>query len=153
MTDADNVLATLDELREMGVRVALDDFGTGYSSLAYLCRFRPDKVKIDQSFVRDMAKNGTSLAIIKAVRALAKELQIDMLVEGVETAGAAGNPARQRRRRGAGISCSASRARPTRSPAWCRTRRNFPAREKSTIPTTPPGPFRSSGSIPTWRSG
>jgi diguanylate cyclase (GGDEF)-like protein len=85
MTDAENVLATLDELREMGVRVALDDFGTGYSSLAYLSRFRPDKVKIDQSFVRDMNKNGTSLAIIKAVRALAKELHIDMLVEGVET--------------------------------------------------------------------
>jgi diguanylate cyclase (GGDEF)-like protein len=85
MSDAENVLATLDELREMGVRVALDDFGTGYSSLAYLSRFRPDKVKIDQSFVRDMGKNGASLAIIKAVRALAKELDIDMLVEGVET--------------------------------------------------------------------
>jgi len=85
MSDADNVLATLDELREMGVRVALDDFGTGYSSLAYLSRFRPDKVKIDQSFVREMGKNAASLAIIKAVRALAKELDIDMLVEGVET--------------------------------------------------------------------
>ncbi|MCW2274289.1 EAL domain-containing protein [Rhodoblastus acidophilus] len=85
MSDADNVLATLDELRDMGVRVALDDFGTGYSSLAYLSRFRPDKVKIDQSFVREMGKNAASLAIIKAVRALAKELNIDMLVEGVET--------------------------------------------------------------------
>jgi diguanylate cyclase (GGDEF)-like protein len=85
MTDADNVLATLDELREMGVRVALDDFGTGYSSLAYLSRFRPDKVKIDQSFVRDMDKNNAALAIIKAVRALARELNIEMLVEGVET--------------------------------------------------------------------
>jgi len=85
MSDADNVLATLDELREMGVRVALDDFGAGYSSLAYLSRFRPDKVKIDQSFVRDMGKNAASLAIIKAVRALARELDIDMLVEGVET--------------------------------------------------------------------
>jgi diguanylate cyclase (GGDEF)-like protein len=85
MSDAEAVLAALDELREMGVRVALDDFGTGYSSLAYLSRFRPDKVKIDQSFVRDMSKNGTSLAIIKAVRALARELKIDMLVEGVET--------------------------------------------------------------------
>ncbi len=85
MSDADNVLNTLDELREMGVRVALDDFGTGYSSLAYLSRFRPDKVKIDQSFVRDMAKNGAALAIIKAVKALVVELGIDMLVEGVET--------------------------------------------------------------------
>ncbi|MCW2318257.1 diguanylate cyclase (GGDEF)-like protein [Rhodoblastus acidophilus] len=85
MSDADNVLATLDELRKMGVRVALDDFGAGYSSLAYLSRFRPDKVKIDQCFVREMGKNAAALAIIKAVRALARELHIDMLVEGVET--------------------------------------------------------------------
>ncbi|MCI4678624.1 EAL domain-containing protein [Rhodoblastus acidophilus] len=85
MHDADSVLTTIDELRGMGLRVALDDFGTGYSSLAYLSRFRPDKVKIDQSFVRDMDKNGTSLAIIKAVKAIVAELGIDMLVEGVET--------------------------------------------------------------------
>jgi len=85
MNDADSVLASIDELREMGMRVALDDFGTGYSSLAYLSRFRPNKVKIDQSFVRDMSKNGASLAIIKAVKALVVELGIDMLVEGVET--------------------------------------------------------------------
>ena len=85
MNDADSVLASIDELREMGMRVALDDFGTGYSSLAYLSRFRPNKVKIDQSFVRDMSKNGASLAIIKAVKAMVTELGIDMLVEGVET--------------------------------------------------------------------
>jgi diguanylate cyclase (GGDEF)-like protein len=85
MNDADSVLASIDELREMGMRMALDDFGTGYSSLAYLSRFRPNKVKIDQSFVRDMAKNGASLAIIKAVKAMVTELGIDMLVEGVET--------------------------------------------------------------------
>jgi diguanylate cyclase (GGDEF)-like protein len=85
MHDANSVLAIIDELREMGMRVALDDFGAGYSSLAYLSRFRPNKVKIDQSFVRDMEKNGTSLAIIKAVKALVQELGIDMLVEGVET--------------------------------------------------------------------
>jgi EAL domain-containing protein (putative c-di-GMP-specific phosphodiesterase class I) len=85
IADADSVLAAIDELREMGVRVALDDFGAGYSSLAYLGRFRPHKVKIDQSFVRDMSKNAASLAIIKAVKALVSELGIDMLVEGVET--------------------------------------------------------------------
>ena len=85
MNDAESALATIDELRDMGMRVALDDFGTGYSSLAYLGRFRPNKVKIDQSFVRDMDKNGTSLAIIKAVKAIVQELGIDMLVEGVET--------------------------------------------------------------------
>jgi diguanylate cyclase (GGDEF)-like protein len=85
MRDFESVLDTIDELRDMGMRVALDDFGAGYSSLAYLSRFRPDKVKIDQCFVRDMAKNGTSLAIIKAVKAIVQELEIDMLVEGVET--------------------------------------------------------------------
>ncbi|WP_298350949.1 EAL domain-containing protein [Rhodoblastus sp.] len=85
MHDADSVLAIIDEMRDMGVRVALDDFGAGYSSLAYLSRFRPNKVKIDQSFVRDMDRNGASLAIIKAVKAIVSELGIDMLVEGVET--------------------------------------------------------------------
>jgi diguanylate cyclase (GGDEF)-like protein len=85
MHDADSVLAIIDEMRELGLRVALDDFGAGYSSLAYLSRFRPNKVKIDQSFVRDMDKNGASLAIIKAVKAIVSELGIDMLVEGVET--------------------------------------------------------------------
>jgi predicted signal transduction protein with EAL and GGDEF domain len=85
MRDFEAVLDTINELRDMGMRVALDDFGAGYSSLAYLSRFRPDKVKIDQCFVRDMAKNGASLAIIKAVKAIVQELEIDMLVEGVET--------------------------------------------------------------------
>lgn len=85
MHDADAVLSTIDELRELGMTVALDDFGAGYSSLAYLSRFRPNKVKIDQCFVRDMAKNGTALAIIKAVKAIVQELEIEMLVEGVET--------------------------------------------------------------------
>ena len=85
MHDFDAVLSTIDELRDLGMTVALDDFGAGYSSLAYLSRFRPNKVKIDQCFVRDMAKNGTALAIIKAVKAIVQELEIEMLVEGVET--------------------------------------------------------------------
>ena len=85
MNDGNSVLAAIDELRDLGMRVALDDFGTGYSSLSYLSRFRPDKVKIDQSFVRNMALNGASLAIIKAVKAITDELGVDMLVEGVET--------------------------------------------------------------------
>jgi diguanylate cyclase (GGDEF)-like protein len=85
MNDADSVLAAIDQLRDLGIRVALDDFGTGYSSLSYLSRFRPNKVKIDQAFVRDMAKNNAALAIIKAVKAMVCELGVDMLVEGVET--------------------------------------------------------------------
>jgi diguanylate cyclase (GGDEF)-like protein len=85
MNDADSVLASIDVLRDLGMRVALDDFGTGYSSLSYLSRFRPNKVKIDQTFVRDMAANGAALAIIKAVKALVYELGVDLLVEGVET--------------------------------------------------------------------
>ncbi len=85
MADADSVLATINELRELGMRVALDDFGAGYSSLAYLGRFRPNKVKIDQFFVRDMDENPASLAIIKAVKALVAELGVELLAEGVET--------------------------------------------------------------------
>src|SRR5208282_5207302 len=85
MNDADSVLAAIDQLRDLGIRVALDDFGAGYSSLSYLSRFRPNKVKIDQAFVRDMAKNNAALAIIKAVKAMVCELGVDMLVEGVET--------------------------------------------------------------------
>jgi diguanylate cyclase (GGDEF)-like protein len=83
--DFEGVVATIDELRDMGMRVSLDDFGSGVSSLARLGRFRPNKVKIDHCFARDMAGDGVSLAIIKAVKAIVMELDIDMLVEGVET--------------------------------------------------------------------
>ena len=83
--DPDRVLATLQALKEAGVRISLDDFGTGYSSLSYLQRFPFDKIKIDRSFVSQMEKNADSMSIIRAVIALGKSLRIKVTAEGVET--------------------------------------------------------------------
>lgn len=75
----------LHELREMGVRISMDDFGTGYSSLSYLRKFPFDKIKIDQSFVRDLPGDEGSEAIIRAVVGLAGSIGMVTTVEGVET--------------------------------------------------------------------
>ncbi|MDX2204833.1 MAG: EAL domain-containing protein [Hyphomicrobiaceae bacterium] len=83
-TDAN--LATLRTLRDLGVRIAMDDFGTGYSSLSYLQRFPFDKIKIDRSFVADIGENRSALNIVRLATALAEELGIASLAEGVETA-------------------------------------------------------------------
>lgn len=85
MGDAAEITETLAQLREMGVQLALDDFGTGYSSLSYLRKFPFGKIKIDQSFVRDLAQHKGALAIVRAVHALAKSLGMTTTVEGVET--------------------------------------------------------------------
>lgn len=75
----------LTELRQLGVSVAMDDFGTGYSSLNYFRTFPFDKVKIDQSFIRDMDENPQSLAIVQAVIGLGRGLGMPVVAEGVET--------------------------------------------------------------------
>jgi diguanylate cyclase (GGDEF)-like protein/PAS domain S-box-containing protein len=80
----DAVLASLRELRAMGVRMALDDFGTGYASLGYLRTFPFDKIKIDQSFVRDAVARPDCLAIVRSVAGLAAELGMTATAEGVE---------------------------------------------------------------------
>jgi EAL domain-containing protein (putative c-di-GMP-specific phosphodiesterase class I) len=79
------VLATLHQLREMGVQIALDDFGTGYSSLAYLRSFPFDKIKIDRSFVRDMLRREDCKAIVEAIASLAHKLNMTTVVEGIES--------------------------------------------------------------------
>ena len=84
LQDSEATLATLHRLRELGVRIAMDDFGKGYSSLAYLQRFPFDKIKIDRSFIEDIAKGGGSLKITRAVAALANDLGMVATAEGVE---------------------------------------------------------------------
>ena len=82
---ADSVASILRRVRERGVQVALDDFGTGYSSLSYLRRFPVDALKIDQSFIRQITTAGEDTAIITAIIAMARSLNLRVIAEGVET--------------------------------------------------------------------
>ena len=81
--DIDRIVKTLDELKALGIRIAIDDFGTGYSSLSYLARLPFDKLKIDQSFVRN--RDRQNWAIVRAVVQLARSLELKIVAEGVET--------------------------------------------------------------------
>jgi diguanylate cyclase (GGDEF)-like protein len=83
--DDESALEVLHQLRELGVRIALDDFGTGYSSLSYLQRFPFDKIKIDRSFIRDIAGSGASSSIVQAVVNIAAASDMTTTAEGVET--------------------------------------------------------------------
>jgi diguanylate cyclase (GGDEF)-like protein/PAS domain S-box-containing protein len=85
MQDNAATLATLHQLRELGVRISMDDFGTGYSSLSYLRRFPFDKIKIDRSFIRDLAQRDDSRSIVRAVTGLGSSLGMVTTAEGVET--------------------------------------------------------------------
>ncbi|HEX5329119.1 PAS domain S-box protein, partial [Sulfuricurvum sp.] len=84
MHDADNTLQSVRNLKALGVQLSIDDFGTGYSSLSYLKRFAVDKLKIDQSFVRDILQDRDDAAIVKTIIQMAKNLNLTTIAEGVE---------------------------------------------------------------------
>jgi EAL domain-containing protein (putative c-di-GMP-specific phosphodiesterase class I) len=85
LDNVDSVIATFQQLRNLGVKLAIDDFGTGYSSLSYLKRFPVDYVKIDQTFIRDLSPGGEDAAITRAIIAMAHSLELKVVAEGVET--------------------------------------------------------------------
>ena len=82
--DFDHAAATLEALRRRGIEIAMDDFGTGYSSLGYLQRLAIDKIKIDQSFVRNVPQSASSTGIIRSIAMLAQTLGIEVIAEGIE---------------------------------------------------------------------
>jgi len=85
MKNAISAASILQALREAGVRVAVDDFGTGYSSLSYLKKFAIDALKIDQSFIRQLATEHVDATIVPAVINMARSLKLRVIAEGVET--------------------------------------------------------------------
>jgi EAL domain-containing protein (putative c-di-GMP-specific phosphodiesterase class I) len=89
MQDPNSAVQTLQAIKALGVQLSIDDFGTGYSSLTYLKRFPIDKLKVDQSFVRDMLVDPADLAIVRATIALGHELGLKLVGEGVEAEGQA----------------------------------------------------------------
>ena len=86
MTSTDHTIATLQNLKAVGVQISVDDFGTGYSSLAYLRRFPIDKIKIDLSFTREITHSSDAAAIVLAIIRMGHSLNLEVIAEGVETA-------------------------------------------------------------------
>jgi diguanylate cyclase len=87
MVDAESALSQLKTVQDLGVRLSVDDFGTGYSSLSYLKIFPLDYLKIDRSFVRDLESSESDREIVRTIINMAKNLNLELVAEGVETPG------------------------------------------------------------------
>lgn len=85
MDNVDQAINKMNEFKRMGIHLAIDDFGTGYSSLGYLKKFPISRLKIDRSFVRDLAQNSSDQAIVNSIIALGKTLDLEIIAEGIET--------------------------------------------------------------------
>jgi diguanylate cyclase (GGDEF)-like protein/PAS domain S-box-containing protein len=85
MENIESSVEVMRELTDAGVKVALDDFGTGYSSLSYLSKFKFDRIKIDQSFIRNCLINSEDAAIVKTIISMSKTLGVEIIAEGIET--------------------------------------------------------------------
>jgi len=86
MQDIDAVANDLRELNRLGISIAIDDFGTGYSSLSYIKKLPVQRIKIDQTFVRNMTQDPNDCAIVRAIITLGRSLGLEVVAEGVETA-------------------------------------------------------------------
>jgi EAL domain-containing protein (putative c-di-GMP-specific phosphodiesterase class I) len=89
MNDTQQPVEALESLKRIGVSLSIDDFGKGYSSLSYLRRLPVDTLKIDQSFIQDLEADSDSAAIVRTIIAIAHNLRLQVVAEGVETAGQA----------------------------------------------------------------
>ncbi len=85
MEDVETAIDVLNALHEAGIRLAIDDFGTGYSSLSYIKRLPIDMIKVDRSFVSDLAGDSDSIAIVAAIISMAHDLDLNVVAEGVES--------------------------------------------------------------------
>lgn len=85
LDDVGDIVAVMNELHDIGVRFSLDNFGTGYSSLQHLKQLPLDLLKIDRSFINDLVNNNSDKAIVRAIIAMARNLNLDVIAKGVET--------------------------------------------------------------------